>query len=189
VKHIALFVLTLAYPSMVSAQPSNQFLGLDLAGGWVSGGAVPGRPVNADPWVTTFNGWGVDGNVRVLRPWFGVAGTFSRTSGADYTLTSIAAGPRVTSPYFRYGFRGFAHGLAGIATLKSPSGFNDDSPTFTAGAGFDLGYFGRFQIDYVRQDLPGVEKNDVRATLGAVLPLCFRNCRSYGIDGLTVPAW
>lgn len=111
---------------------------------------------------------------RRLRRWLGVAGAFSRTSGADYTLSSIAAGPRLTSPYFKSGFREFVHGLAGVATLSSPDGFTQRSPTFTAGGGFDIGIFARVQIDYVRRDPPGVARNEVRATIGAVLPLCLQ---------------
>ena len=187
-KHIVQLVLMIGVPAMVSAQDSDPFLGLDLAGGWVSGGPVPGSPTNEDGSIPAFNGWGVDGNFRFLRPWLGVAGTFSRTSGADYTLSSIAAGPRLTSPYFKSGFRGFVHGLTGVATLNSPDGSADRSPTFTAGGGFDIGIFGRVQIDYVRRDLPGVDKNEVRATIGAVLPLCLRPCRDYAIDGLNVGA-
>ena len=83
-KHIVLLVLMIGVPVVVSAQDSDAFLGLDVAGGWVSGGGV--------------------------------------------------------------------------------------------------------QIDYVRRDLPGVDKNEVRATIGAVLPMCLRNCRDYAIDGLRFPS-
>jgi len=37
----------------------------------------------------------------------------------------------------------------------------------------------RIQVDYVRLSLDGLKKNNTRAFIGGVLPLCFRACEGY----------
>ena len=189
-RNVVLMVLVIGLPAVAAAQQpgagSGQFLAVDIAGGWSAGSRPPGPALDASGNQVLFKGWDVDGTVRFVRPWLGVAGMFSRADADGHVLTQFAAGPRVSSPFFTGGFRGFAHGLVGVARLERPGDTFDTGAVITLGGGLDFLYFGRFQISYVRQDLPGLEKNDLRTMIGAAVPLCLHGCRDYGIDGITI---
>jgi hypothetical protein len=163
----------------VSDRP-DRFLGLDI----FAGGAqyerhdLPdgGDGSQAVSWGKF--GWDTGATVSFGVRWVGITGTFGHHTIEDVPTYQVAVGPRVTSPWYidEVGIRFFAHALVGVATTSgvTPS---QRSTEWVIGGGFDVLLL-RIQIDYVRLGLDGLRKENTRAFIGGVVPLCLRACRA-----------
>ena len=181
----ALIAVSLALPPAAAAQTAREdFLALDVSGGFIGGSRTT---ISDDDAASGSKGWEIGSTLRFLKPWFGVAGHVSRTTGGGTRTADYLAGVRLTGPYAGdLRGRGFAHVLAGMGDVRTSSTLSERSPVLLIGAGFDVLQFVRFQVDYSNRGVDVLPRHDGRAMFGATLPLCFRGCRSGDVDGVSV---
>jgi hypothetical protein len=165
-------LIALLLPAVADAQDTRPFLALDLAGGYATTDALAADASPTDP-PPSLRGFAVDGALRVAHPWFGVVGSIWHVAEDAVSVNHYLTGVRVSTPFgTEFGQRVFAHALTGIATASGHR-----SLVVGAGAGWDFAAVGRLQVEWTRQDLPGVPRDAVHGFIGGVVPLCFRACR------------
>ena len=132
-------------------------------------------------------GWEVGSTLR-FQPWWGIKAGFARTKRPDSHQWQYLGGLEVATKHGLSGNavgRGFAHALVGyIKERATDGGGSKGSPELVLGAGLDVLFFFRLQVDYARVNLPTRSKNNVRVFVGGVVPLCFKGCDAnweYGI--------
>jgi hypothetical protein len=156
----------------------GRFLGVDFFGGGAVFDIEVAPATETEKGKTVGWGWDAGATVSYGVRWMGITGTFGSQpvaeSGSAYHLV---VGPRVSSPWAVWGDLGgrfFAHALGGLVRTRgvTPS---QSSAEWVLGGGIDILLF-RLQFDYVRLNLNGVDRNNVRGFVGGVVPLCFRGC-------------
>jgi hypothetical protein len=175
-----------AKPVTTVLERPGRFLGLDI----FAGGAqyerreIPDSEDGSETASWGKFGWDAGATVSYGVRWIGITGTVGHHTIEDVPTYQVAAGPRVTSPWYidEVAIRFFAHALVGVAATSgvTPS---QSSTALVIGGGFDV-LFLRIQVDYVRLGLDGLQKENTRAFIGGVVPLCLRACRES--DGLNV---
>ena len=172
---------------------SGRFLAIDPFAGFVGHGTASATSGDeqAEESGIGFRGWEAGATVRVAR-WFGITGSYARTSGNGFRLHHYFGGPQFSTAYAGQGVRGFAHVLLGAVVASSPTAPSETAPELVIGGGFDAFGFLRLQLDYLRSNVhlstsQGLApRNQIRMFLGAVVPLCLRSCRPDGWDGIDI---
>jgi hypothetical protein len=164
-----------------------EFLAIDLSGGYSRLDIQLGELNEEGEEVPTgFGGFEVDATVRFM-PWLGVTGSYFQNGNGGTTFQQILVGPRFNTRYFGpYYTRAFAHALFGRVHVDSLMAPPESSSEMVIGGGLDMYGFLRMQIDYVRFDLAGYPANNVRISVGGVVPLCLNGCDPRGSDGMVI---
>ena len=183
------FVIGITVPALSAAQSLHpKFFAVDASAGIIPAGmgktARQMQEEGIGKW--DLDGWGAGATMRFL-PWLGVAGEVGRQKFNDVRTTHFLAGPRVSTPFFGdLGGRYFAHALIGVAGVRSPNSRATWDREWVVGGGGDLFGVWRIQIDYVQLS-DDAQTKGLRASTGAVIPLCFKGCRES--DGWDVSRW
>jgi hypothetical protein len=172
-----------AKPASTPQDRPERYLRLDL---FVGGAAhqVKDPPKNENGEVEP--GWGEIGwetgaTLSVAVPWVGIAGTIGNYNIENVPAYHLLVGPHFTTTWLDadiMAVRVFAHALSGFART-SGSAPPQTSGEFVLSVGIDImPLFLRIQRDQVWLNLDGLPNTYSRIFAGAVIPLCFRACRS-----------